>query len=238
LITSPDQVHVSAGSSINEVVYRITATDLDTQGAVADPTEGDDGSVQGPLTYALAPGLDSALFTISDNGEIRFAAPPVFDAVTPANNVKTIVVQASDGAHVTQQTMQVVINEDPGIMPVPLIESNGDFALRSDGSQYLISEIGVVGAPEVGVTLGGQPVGPNSFASGWQAIQAEEAVGGGFHVLWEKPNGDYSFWTTNAAGEHVSSVQTAFANQTPGLYEDIFQVDLDGDGVPPVDFIV
>jgi hypothetical protein len=145
------------------------------------------------------------------------------------SSVQTALADQTPGLY--EDIFQVDLNGD-GIVG---IESNGDFALSQDGSQYLIGD-GVL--PEVGVTLGGQPVGPNSFASGWQAIQAEEAVGGGFHVLWEKPNGDYSFWTTDAAGEHVSSVVTAFADQTPGLYEDIFQVDLDGDGVPPVDFIV
>jgi hypothetical protein len=229
LITSPDQIHVTDGSGTNNVVYRITATDLDTQGAIADPREGVLGSAQGALTYALAPagpGNDNALFTFSDNGEIRFAAPPVF---TEGDNVKTLVVQASDGAHVTEHTVTVVIEPTGAPPPDPtLIEAIGDFALRNIASQYVIDPIGA--GANVNVTFMGTPVGPNSFA-GWSALQTEEAAGGGFHVLWEHTNQTYSFWTTDAAGNFVSTVETPLANQTPGQYEDIFGVDLDGDGI-------
>jgi hypothetical protein len=137
-----------------------------------------------------------------------------------------------------------------GVPPAPLvalalapaeivaIETNGDSMLSHDGSQYLIGD-GIL--PEIGLTRNGGPVGPDSFVTGWQAIQAEAAADGGFNVLFERPNGAYWFWTTDAAGERVTAVETRPADQTPGQYEHIFQFDLDGDGAigqPPVDFII
>jgi Ca2+-binding RTX toxin-like protein len=234
LITSPDQIHVTDGSGTNTVVYRITATDRDTQGAIADPTQVG-GSVQGPLTYTLAPdgpGNDNVLFTLSDNGEIRFDPPgPVF---TPGgDNVKTLVVQASDGAFTTVKTVEVVIEPVGAPPPDPgtIIESDGQFILRNVGSEYVIDPEGA--GSNVNVTFQGAQVGPNSFA-GWTAIQAEDdVVNGGFDVLWEHTNGDWSLWNLDANGALQSFVFTPVAGQPAVVfgYELTFEADLNGDNV-------
>jgi hypothetical protein len=122
------------------------------------------------------------------------------------------------------------LSEDTRIAGVPLddastIETNGDYALSLDGSQYHIDGPGI----GVGLTTEGAPVGPG-YQAGWNAVQVERS-GAGFNVLWKHTNGSYSLWSLDSAGARQSHVYTPAAAVSPALvarYETIFAADLDG----------
>ena len=68
-----------------------------------------------------------------------------------------------------------------------------------------ISEFGAyqvgngVGTP-VNLKLNSLDVSPTTF-DGWSALQAE-ATATGFTVLWQAPDGSYTVWQTDAAGNY------------------------------------
>ncbi|NOC83473.1 M10 family metallopeptidase C-terminal domain-containing protein, partial [Ruegeria sp. HKCCD6428] len=99
------------------------------------------------------------------------------------------------------------------------IESNGATTLgATTQGEYLIGTT-------TKLTFNNATVGPNSF-SGWQAIQAE-ASGGGYRVLWKNSDGSYGEWTTNAAGEFLSSTTITKVADVEVFYG----VDLNNDGL-------
>jgi hypothetical protein len=146
--------------------------------------------------------------------------------------------QDQDGAPNASQASTSTDNTVTFVDPSLFIETNGQFTLTDNGSQYLIAPLG--GGTAVGVTspFAGGATGPNSFA-GWidGAIQAEENGSGGYFLLWQGTSGsvlgNYSLWTLNSSGGFVSFVETPAAAITPALtnsYEAIFEADIDGDG--------
>jgi hypothetical protein len=165
------------------------------------------------------------------------------------SQVKTTVANQTDAIVWNyEEQFQAYLNGDTNIgqppapllalalPPADLIETNGDFTLGDNGTQYLIAPVG--GGADVSLTKAGAPAGPTTFA-GWSAIQVEEDGAGGFNVLWEHTNGGWFLWNVDSAGAWQSQVKTTVANQTDSLawnYEELFQADLNGDttiGTPP-----
>ncbi len=85
LFTSPDQVSVWNTTAVTDVVYRATATDVDTVST----------AVNGNLDYTLdtspPAGSDNALFVMTNNGEVKF------DTVNPGNGVYLLDLLVDDG---------------------------------------------------------------------------------------------------------------------------------------------
>jgi uncharacterized delta-60 repeat protein len=95
VITSGSGISISENTS---AVTTVTATDADI------PAQ--------PLTYSIASGADSALFSInSTTGELAFLTAPDYE--TPKNvgldNIYKVTVQASDGALATTQDIAVTV---------------------------------------------------------------------------------------------------------------------------------
>ncbi len=105
--TSDDDIVVAGGSTAN--VIMIAATDVD------------DGDT---LSYSLVDGDDAALFQISDTGVVRWNAPPVFDASSPANNVYDVTVRVRDagGLEDTITLTITIVDVDPN---APVFLSDG-----------------------------------------------------------------------------------------------------------------
>lgn len=81
------------------------------QAAATDP----EGS---PVTFSIAGGADSALFTLTPAGALSFAAAPNFEAPRDAgaNNVYDVQIAASDGSLSTTLNLQVTVtNSREGI---------------------------------------------------------------------------------------------------------------------------
>jgi Ca2+-binding RTX toxin-like protein len=101
VVTSGANMNVAENTAAGEVVYRIAGTDIDTVGPAAG------------LAYQLVNGVggeDNALFSSTNNGEIRFLASPNFELPTDANhdNTYNILVGASDGVGAfTTRTVQI-----------------------------------------------------------------------------------------------------------------------------------
>ena len=115
----------------------------------------------------------------------------------------------------------VDLNGDGGI---GVIEDNGahQLGINADGA-YQISN--GVDTPVV-LKLNSLDVKPTTF-DGWSALQAE-ATATGFTVLWQAPTGGYTVWQTDAAGNYLDS---QFKPETSvNELEDLFAVDLNGDG--------
>jgi Ca2+-binding RTX toxin-like protein len=128
LLTSPEKVHLYSNLDPGTVIYRGTATDLDTSTAVN----------QTALQYSLwaGPGNNNNLFSLTDNGEVRFAGPP-----TPGNY--KLGIQVFDGVHTVEKMVDVVVggpvvqltfndpvlDEDTGAFNNDFITSNGNVVL-------------------------------------------------------------------------------------------------------------
>ncbi len=113
------------------------------------------------------------------------------------------------------------LNGDGGI---GLVENNGTHQLFVNASgAYEIND--GESAPVV-VKLGTSGVGPTTF-DGWSALQAE-ATATGFAVLWQDPNGGYTVWETDPAGNYLSSKSKS--DVAVNQLESQFSADLNGDG--------
>ncbi len=109
-ITSGASASEAENTPATNVVYTVTATDLDSVG---------------PLSFALS-GADAALFSINGaNGEVRFKVAPDFEAPADANadNAYKITVHANDGVRDTSKGVSIsVTNIDD---TAPTITSGG-----------------------------------------------------------------------------------------------------------------
>ena len=120
-IASGTYLHVQENTPEDVVVYRVAATDLDFVSAPGGPT---------PLIFSLQPGVggeDNALFTMTNNGEIRFNTSPDFELPNDANGdrIYNIMVGASDGVNpITTQNVTIeVTNAADGGNAAPLFIS-------------------------------------------------------------------------------------------------------------------
>jgi hypothetical protein len=133
-------------------------------------------------------------------------------AIEEAHNI-----DLNDDAVVGDQAQGTALDGNP----VTLWESTaGFYSLEDTTSGALIT-----------LKNDGEQVGKDTY-SGWQAIQADPADGGGYRVLWRHDNGDYTSWTVDADGNW-----TAGTGRTTTDSADIFaieithDVDLTGDAV-------
>ncbi|MBI5953696.1 MAG: cadherin domain-containing protein [Chloroflexi bacterium] len=100
----------------NPVVTTVTATDADL------PPQ--------PLTYSIAGGADSTLFTVNPStGELTFVSAADYEAPKDAgtNNVYNVTVQASDGTLTVSQ--DVVVTVTPVNDNMPVITSPASFSI-------------------------------------------------------------------------------------------------------------
>jgi VCBS repeat-containing protein len=155
-------------------------------GVVYD-TEAFDTDNLGTLSYSLS-GADAALFAIdSATGVVTFLAPPDFENPLDAdgNNVYDIVVTASDGTLVTDQTVAVTVlsdNEAPVAAP--------------DSAE----------AAEDGATVNGTVAANDSDPDdGAVLTYTLNAPAPGLTL---NPNGSYSFNPSDAAYQHLAAGET------------------------------
>jgi len=94
------------------------------------------------LTYSVAGGADSALFSInSSTGELTFVAAPDFEIPKDIglNNIYNVTVQASDGSLAVTQDISVAVTAVNDNNPV--ITSNGDLAIVENDTTSVIAVI-------------------------------------------------------------------------------------------------
>ena len=118
------------------------------------------------------------------------------------------------------------LNNDGRIGNSPVtIEALGDYKLLvGTGGTFLIEDST---SNQIGVTIGGSPVGPNP-SSPYQAIQVEEDGSGGFELLWSYSGGGHAVWQLDSSGAFVTG---SFLNASDyPAHEAIFSMDLNGDG--------
>ena len=98
---------------------------LTENGVVVGEVEATDPDAGATLTYSIVGGIDQSLFTINSlNGSLTFITPPDFENPTDsgADNLYTVVVQASDGTLIDTQTLNItIVNDDEP----PVITSDG-----------------------------------------------------------------------------------------------------------------
>ena len=81
--------------------------------------------VNGPISYSIAGGVDSAKFTIdSATGALAFVSAPNFEVRTDtgANGVYDVIVKASDGVNSDIQSIAVTVTN---VNEAPVITSGG-----------------------------------------------------------------------------------------------------------------
>ena len=107
-----------------------------------------------------------------------------------------------------------------------MIESNGATDLTAVGSNFYLYDS----------TGAGPSLKYNNTAyvagqfSGWSPISAEKTASG-YLVAWKMAGADqYSIWTTNSAGNHISSVGGAGGSTAVISAETVLQQDLNSDG--------
>jgi serralysin len=128
-----------------------------------------------------------------------------------------------------ETTFQQDLNGDGRIGPPPptVIESAGVTSLAKSGNTYFLFPVGGSSGPQL--TQSGAPVVTGQFGA-WAPVGGEQ-VTGGYRVVWANGSNQYSVWTTDSAGNFVTST-AALSGSDPGLqsYETTFQQDLNGDG--------
>jgi hypothetical protein len=136
----------------------------------------------------------------------------------------------------TLETYETTFNQDlngDGVMGIPttVIQTNGSTSLVQVGSNYFLDPVGTSSGPEL--KFGGVAVVPDAGQfSGWAAIGAEQ-TSSGYDVAWkDAATNQYAVWATDSSGNFVSSTGAiAATSSTLETYENIFQQDLNGDGV-------
>jgi serralysin len=118
VITSIGNPSISENSTI---VTTVTATDADL------PSQ--------PLTYSIAGGSDSTLFTVNPStGELAFVTAPDFEMQKDAgmDNVYNVTVQASDGTFAITQDIAVTVT--PVNDNLPVITSPASFSIPENST--------------------------------------------------------------------------------------------------------
>ena len=77
-----------------------------TTGTIANFASLDPDGNLNDFEYSVS---DETNFQINNDGELRFKAAPVYDAVTAANNTREVTITVSDGTFSGTYTMQVVV---------------------------------------------------------------------------------------------------------------------------------
>ncbi|UFS88226.1 M10 family metallopeptidase C-terminal domain-containing protein [Bradyrhizobium daqingense] len=162
-----------------------------------------------------------------------------------AGNFLTTLGSAPEmlGTDPALQTLEPTLHQDLngdgtiGVTSVPVISGvtietfGSTSAVLSAGSYYLNSI-----STGTGPTLkyGGAAVVAANYGT-WSVIAAEQVTGGGYDVVWKNSaNAHYSVWSTNSAGNFLTTLGSApemLGNDTAlKALEPTLQQDLNGDG--------
>ena len=174
---------------------------------VLTPTATDADGVGGPVTFSVVGGADQTAFTINGDGDLVFATAPDFE--TPGSddgdNLYEVIVEASDGANTTRQTIQVEVtdvNEQPS-------------AITLDNRQMSVAENTAIGGgikvADIAVT--DDAIGANTFTLGGDdagsfAIRGTELFFTGPAQDFENPgddDGDGTFDVTVAVSDATAT---------------------------------
>ena len=134
----------------------------------------------------------------------------------------------------TLQTYEITFQQDlngDGTFGFPVIQTDGSTSLVQVGSNYFLDPVGTLSGPELKFFGVAVVPGAGQF-SGWAAIGAVQ-TSTGYDVAWkDAATNQYAVWTTDSSGNFVSSTGAiAGTSTTLETYENIFQQDLNGDGV-------
>jgi hypothetical protein len=111
-----------------------------------------------------------------------------------------------------------------------VIQTDGSTSLVQVGSNYFMYLVGGSSGPEL--QYGGAAVVAGQF-SGWAVIGAE-LTSSGYDVAWKSAStGQYTVWSTDSNGNYASNLIGMVSGNSTTLetYENVFQQDLNGDGV-------
>jgi hypothetical protein len=135
------------------------------------------------------------------------------------------------GAHVFTATASDVAGNtsaaSPSVMQlIGVIESNGATSLTAVGSNYYLYDSTGAG-PSLKFNGATYVAG---YFSGWSPISAEKTASG-YLVAWKLAGADqYSIWTTDNTGNHISSIVGAGSSSTVISAETVLHQDLNSDG--------
>ena len=105
-------------------------------------------------------------------------------------------------------TKGLVTIEDNGNVDL----ARGDNGFIGDTQYYIVDG---TDAP-IGLTRGGTPKGPNSFA-GWSATQVEANASGGYEVFWSHSSGKTTAWKVNELGSYQSHISVTKSVTESGI---------------------
>ncbi|MBR0931510.1 M10 family metallopeptidase C-terminal domain-containing protein [Bradyrhizobium diazoefficiens] len=133
-----------------------------------------------------------------------------------------------------EPTLQQDLNGDGtiGLSTIVTIEALGSTSLVVSGGNYYLENISTGVGPVLKYT--GSVVNTANYTT-WSVIAAEQVSGGGYDVVWKNTaNGHYSVWSTDSAGNFVTTLAAApeVLGTDPSLQalEPTLQQDLNGDG--------
>ena len=152
-----------------------------------------------------------------------------------SGNYTSNVIGAVSGTSTALQSLETTFNQDlngDGTIGIPqvVIQTDGSTSLVQIGSNYFLDPVGGSSGPEL--KYGGAAVVAGQF-SGWTVIGAEQ-TSTGYDVAWKNTTaGLYTVWSTDSNGNYLSNPIPAVSATSTALetYENIFQQDLNGDGV-------
>jgi len=155
---------VNAAPTITSGATGTVAENASVATVVYDAAGKDDGEDRGTLTYSLAAGGDSKLFSIDvGTGQVTFKAPADFEKPGDAggNNVYEITVQANDGSLAASQAVSITVTDQNDVAPVITTEAALSVAENTPVVAALTStDVDTVGtAPAVFSISGGPDAG-------------------------------------------------------------------------------
>ncbi|MDH2352630.1 NF038122 family metalloprotease [Bradyrhizobium sp. SSUT112] len=132
-----------------------------------------------------------------------------------------------------EPTLHQDLNGDGTIgVPAVTIEALGSTSLVVSGGNYHLDNISTGTGPVL--KYAGSVVNTANYTT-WSVIAAEQVSGGGYDVIWKNTaNGHYSVWSTDSAGNFVTTLAAApeVLGSDPSLQalEPTLHQDLNGDG--------
>lgn len=179
--------------------------------------DNDSGTI---LSYALAGGADSALFSVDQaSGELRFLAAPDFEQPADADgdNIYHVIVRASDGALFDEQVLHITVTDVAEVNP-------GVTIVGTAGNDIIAGKKTVAGQPAPtirdDIILGMD--GNDRFDGGLGRDRYEGGAGDDVYVISEA--GDVVIETENAGTDSMESGVSDFilaAHVEKGLLKDV-----------------
>jgi hypothetical protein len=142
-----------------------------------------------------------------------------------------VVSGTSTALELLETTFNQDLNGDGTIgIPKVVIQTDGSTSLVQVGSNYFLYPVGGSSGPEL--QYGGAAVVAGQFG-GWTVVGAE-LTSSGYDVAWKNAStGQYTVWGTDSNGNYTSNLIGVVSGNSTALetFENIFQQDLNGDGV-------